>query len=188
MSEPPRAPTPCCREASQRGVTSKPKYFIESFSIVPSAFASVMALSNRAFSSGSLFRRPTELPRPSMPPWKRGPDERHLLVAGLRGSAGQIGGRGHDRIDTARREIEVVLLRGLVFPDLGRALQVLVEEVRRDRRALHADGLALQHRLELLHCSSGSCFVGRQREDLGVPRHVRERARFRTAKVWPVVP
>lgn len=46
----------------------------------------MMVLSNMAFSSGSLLRGPNRLPRPNLPPWKRGPYEHHARVTGFRGS------------------------------------------------------------------------------------------------------
>src|SRR6478609_3693837 len=55
--------------------------------------------------------------------------------------------RCEDGIDPACREIEVMLLGGLVFADGDRVLEVFLEELRVDGRALRSDRLALEQRL-----------------------------------------
>ena len=112
--------------------------------------AALIASSKLFFSSGSPLRMPTPTPAPSMPPVIDGPTMSVVLEFGLLERADEGGRVRQNRVDAAGREVEVVGLGGLVFADLGRALEVLVGEVRVDRRALDADGLALQDRLQAI--------------------------------------
>ena len=57
--------------------------------------------------------------------------QRHLLISRFLGRAGQIGGRGHDGIDTPCREIKIMLLRGLVFAPARAANSPATDEANR---------------------------------------------------------
>ena len=87
-----------------------------------------------------------------------------VLEVRLLEGADDLGGSGENGIDTSGREVEVVLLRGLVLADLGRALQVLIGEVGLNGRGLDANGLALEERLEILDRLLGRRLLGREVE------------------------
>src|SRR3712207_8986464 len=57
---------------------------------------------------------------------------------------------GEDRVDATGREIEIVLLRGLVLTDGDRVLEILLQELGVHGGGLDAYGLAFQNRLPLL--------------------------------------
>src|SRR3954453_5064638 len=75
-----------------------------------------------------------------------GADDLHVLELGLFHRRGERGMGREDAVDAAGREVEVVLLGGLVLADLDDALEVLLEERGVRRRSLDADGLTLEHR------------------------------------------
>jgi hypothetical protein len=72
------------------------------------------------------------------------------LFSGVLDHALEVRDRREHAVDAAGGEVEVVLLRRLVLPDVDHVLEVLLEEVRLRGRRLHADHLALQQRLDLV--------------------------------------
>ena len=110
----------------------------------------------------------------------RGADEGVVLEFGLLEGADDRGRVSQNRVDAAGSQVEVVSFGRLVFADVGDALEILVGEVRVDRRALDADGLALEEGLVGLDGLFGR--GGLRAEVIGFARC---RASWRAANSWP---
>ena len=136
-----------------------------------------------SLSSVSSLRTATATPRPRTPPETPAAGDHHALELGL--IEGRLQGRmrGEDRIDPACREIEIMLLGGLVFADRHRVLEVFFEELRVDGRALRSDRLALENGLpgfdDLLRAVGILVEIGRARP---VPASFARGESFMTAK------
>ncbi len=163
--------------------------FAESLAIVPSALAAAMASLNIAFSSGSVLRRPTELPRPSRPPWKRGPVSTKSSLPGLVAACRQVSGRGHDRIDAAGLEVEVVLFSRLVFLNGDDVLQIFLQEgLRQLRPFARRWSLPFSMGSSCFSASTAPCSFDASEKTWSFSANCASGSDFSVAKVCPVVP